>query len=87
MGGIDSTRKRVLLSSLAALASTANEGASEFRSFARESRRLRIYRGPHQVASEMERRRRQRARAGLPVVEPAPVDHAACVGTDEEDVS
>jgi hypothetical protein len=39
---------------------------------------------PHQGTREMERRRKQRARAGLPVAEPAPIDLAACVGIDEE---
>lgn len=39
---------------------------------------------PHQGAREMERRRKQRVRAGLPVVEPPPIDLAACAGIDEE---
>jgi hypothetical protein len=47
---------------------------------ARRARRV----GPHQGTREMARRRKQRARAGLPVVEPAPIDVAACIGTDEE---
>lgn len=52
-----------------------------------EAERLVRVRGPryepHQGAREMERRRKRRARADLPVVEPAPVDLAVCVGIDE----
>jgi hypothetical protein len=49
--------------------------------------RMPRYDAPHQGAREMERRRKQRTRAGLPVVEPAPVDPAACIGVDEESAS
>lgn len=42
---------------------------------------------PHQGAREMERRRKQRTRAGLSVVNPAAVDLAACIGIDEEGAS
>lgn len=42
---------------------------------------------PHQGAREMERRRKQRARSGLPVAEPASAHLAACVGIDEEGAS
>jgi len=39
--------------------------------------------GPPSRSREEARRRRQRARAGLPVVEPAPVDPSACVGAEK----
>lgn len=75
-----------LLASLLAQAAAARGDAAGVESAQSQANRLlRLPRyEPHQGVREMERRRRQRARAGLPIVEPAPIDAAARIGADEE---
>lgn len=75
---VDGRRRMVL--ALSALASIASSGSVTERIVKIPQSRYE----PHQGAREMERRRKQRDRAGLPVVEPAPVDPTSCIGIDEE---
>ena len=84
---MNKVRSTPLLAAMLAQIAAARGDVEGVEQAAREIAAPRKRHEPHQGAREMERRRKQRARAGLPVVEPPPVDLTACAGIDEENAS
>lgn len=85
--GLMKTRNAPLLAAMLAQIAAARGDVEGVERAAREVAPARKPHEPHQGAREMARRRKQRACAGLAVVEPAPVDLATCAETSEEATS